>query len=309
MRIAVMGTGGTGGYFGGLLARAGEEVAFIARGAHLEAIRKNGLAVKSVLAGDFTIPATATDNPDEIGPVDCVLFCVKAYDNAAAAEQIRPLIGPQTVVLSVQNGIDNEQQIGDVIGPDHVLGCVSYVSSTIQSPGVIAQTGGPGTLVFGEMQGGKSARTEALQNTLKNSKIASELHSDIQAALWQKFIGICGVNGITALTRLPMGEIVACRETHNLMRGTMQEVEAVARAGGVNLPEGCADQSMDFFSGMDPSVRGSMYYDLAAGRRLELEVLNGTVVRLGSEHGIPTPINFAIYAALKPYLDGTPSSK
>ena len=159
MRIAVMGTGGTGGYFGGLLARAGVEVAFIARGAHLEAIGKNGLAIKSVLAGDFTISATATDNPADIGPVDFVLFCVKAYDNAAAAEQIRPLIGPETVVLSVQNGIDNEQQIGDVIGPDHVLGCVSYVSSTIQSPGVIAHTGGPGTLVLGEKQGGTSSRT------------------------------------------------------------------------------------------------------------------------------------------------------
>jgi 2-dehydropantoate 2-reductase len=308
MRIAVMGTGGTGGYFGGLLARAGEEVVFIARGAHLEAIRKSGLAVKSVLAGDFNITATATDNPGDIGPVDFVLFCVKAYDNAAAAEQIRPLIGPETVVLSVQNGIDNEQQIGEVIGPDHIVGCVSYVSSTIKSPGVIAQTGGPGTIVFGEMHGGTSARTEALQSTLQNSGITAELHSDIQSALWQKFIGICGVNGVTALTRLPMGEIVACKETHNLMRGTMQEVEAVARACGANLPEGCVDQSMDFFSSVEPSVRGSMYYDLTAGRRLELDVLNGAVVRLGSENGIPTPINFAIYAALKPYLDGTLSS-
>jgi 2-dehydropantoate 2-reductase len=307
MRIAVMGTGGMGGYFGGLLARAGEDVTFIARGNHLDAIRKNGLAIKSVLSGDFTISAKATDNPGDIGPVDFVLFCVKAYDNAVAAEQIRPLIGPETVVLSVQNGIDNEQQIGEVIGPEHVVGCVSYVSSTIESPGVIAQTGGPGKIVFGEMQGGTSARTKALQSTLQNSNITAELHPDIQVALWQKFLGICGVNGVTALTRLPMGEIVACKETHNLMRGTMQEVEAVARASGVNLPEGCVDQSMDFFSSVEPSVRGSMYYDLAVGRRLELEVLNGTVVRLGDEHGIPTPMNFAIYAALKPYSDGTPS--
>jgi 2-dehydropantoate 2-reductase len=182
------------------------------------------------------------------------------------------------------------------------------VSSTIESPGVIAQTGGPGKIVFGEMQGGSSARTEALQNTLQNSGITADLHLDIQTALWQKFLGICGVNGVTALTRLPMGEIVACEETRNLMRGTMQEVETVARASGANLPEGCVDESMDFFSSVEPSVRGSMYYDLAGGRRLELDVLNGTVVRLGSEHGIPTPINFAIYAALKPYLDGTPSS-
>jgi 2-dehydropantoate 2-reductase len=303
-----MGTGGTGGYFGGLLARAGEEVTFVARGAQLEAIRKNGLAIKSVLAGDFNIPAKATDNPDDIGPVDCVLFCVKAYDNAVAADQIRPLIGPETVVISVQNGIDNEEQIGEVIGPEHIVGCVSYVSSTIDSPGVIAQMAGPGKIVIGEMEGGTSHRTETLKSTLQNSGITAELHSDIQVALWQKFLAICGVNGVTALTRLPMGEILECEETRNLLKGTMQEVEAVARANGASLPEGCVDQSMDFFSSMEPSIRGSMYYDLAAGRRLELDVLNGTVVCLGREHGIPTPFNFAIYAALKPYINGEPFS-
>jgi 2-dehydropantoate 2-reductase len=308
MRIAVMGTGGTGGYFGGLLARAGEDVTFIARGGHLEAIRNNGLTVKSVLAGDFTIPVNATADPHDIGPVDFILFCVKAYDNAVAADRIRPLTGPETVVLSVQNGIDNEQQIGEVIGPEHIVGCVSYVSSTIESPGVIAQTAGPGKIVLGEMKGGTSHRTEKLQSMLQKSGITAELHSDIQVALWQKFLAICGVNGITALTRLPMGEILACGETRNLLRSTMEEVEAVARACGANVPEGCVDQFIEFFSSQEPSLRGSMYYDLAAGRRLELDVLNGTVVRLGSEHGIPTPMNFAIYAALKPYLNGEPSS-
>lgn len=308
MRIAVMGTGGTGGYFGGLLARAGEEVTFIARGAHLEAIRKNGLAIKSVLAGDFSFAATATDNPEDIGPVDFVLFCVKAYHNAVSAELIRPLIGPQTIVLSVQNGIDNEQQIGKVIGPEHIVGCIAYVSSTIESPGVIAQTAGPGKIIFGEMAGGTSQRTEALKDTLQRAGITAELHPDIQTALWQKFMAICGVNGVTALTRLPMGEIMACEETRNLLKGTMEEVEAVARPSGATLPAGCVQQSIDFFGSLEASMRGSMYYDLAAGRRLELEVLNGTVVRLGDEHGIPTPINFAIYAALKPYLNGAPSS-
>jgi len=308
MRIVVMGTGGTGGYFGGLLARAGEEVTFIARGAHLEAIRNNGLTVKSRLSGDFTIPVNATADPNDIGPVDFVLFCVKAYDNAVATDLLRPLTGPETVVLSVQNGIDNEQQIGEVIGPEHIVGCVSYVSSTIESPGVIAQTAGPGKIVLGEMEGGTSHRTEQLQSMLQNSGITAELHSDIHVALWQKFIAICGVNGITALTRLPIGEILACEETRNLLRDTMEEVEAVARASGATVPEGCVDQFIDFFSSQEPSLRGSMYYDLAAGRRLELDVLNGTVVRLGSEHGIPTPMNFAIYAALKPYLNGEPSS-
>jgi 2-dehydropantoate 2-reductase len=158
------------------------------------------------------------------------------------------------------------------------------------------------------MEGGTSHRTETLQSTLQNSGITAELHSDIQVALWQKFLAICGVNGVTALTRLPMGEILECEETRNLLKGTMQEVEAVARANGASLPEGCADQSMDFFSSMEPSIRGSMYYDLAAGRRLELDVLNGTVVCLGREHGIPTPFNFAIYAALKPYINGEPFS-
>jgi 2-dehydropantoate 2-reductase len=308
MRIAVMGTGGTGGYFGGLLARAGEEVTFIARGDHLEAIRKNGLSIKSVLAGDFTIPVKATADPGGIGPVDLILFCVKAYDNAVAIDQARPLIVPETMVLSVQNGIDNEEQIGKVVGPDHVVGCVSYVSSTIESPGVIAQTAGPGKIVLGEMEGGTSHRTESIQRILQNSGITAELHSDIRVALWQKFVVICGANGITALTHLAMGEILACEETRQMLKGAMEEVEAVARAKGANLPQGCVDQSMNFFAGLEPSMRGSMYYDLAAFRRLELDVLNGAVVRLGREHGIPTPINSVIYAALKPYINGKPST-
>jgi 2-dehydropantoate 2-reductase len=307
MRIAVMGAGGTGGFFGGLLARAGEVVTFIARGAHLEAIQKNGLTVKSSLCGNFSLPAKATSDPAQIGPVDLVLFCVKAYDNPVASDLIRPLIGSETVVLSVQNGIDNEAQIGKMIGPEHMLGCISYVSSTIESPGVIAQTAGPGKIIFGEMKGGTSHRAEVLLNTLKNAGIAAELHTNIKAALWQKFIAICGVNGVTALTRLPMGEILTYEETRHLLKGTMQEVEAVARTSGAGLPEGCVDQSMNFFGSMEPSMRGSMYYDLAAGRRLELEVLNGTVVRLGKALGIPTPFNFSIYAALKPYLNGTPT--
>ena len=308
MRIAVMGTGGTGGYFGGLLSRAGEEVTFVARGAHLEAIRKNGLSVRSVLAGDFTIPVKATADPGDTGPVDLVLFCVKAYDNAVATELIRPLVGPQTVVVSVQNGIGNEEQIGQMIGAQHIVGCVSYVSSTLASPGVITQTAGPGKLVLGEMAGGRSLRTETLKNTLQNAGITVELHADIQVALWQKFVAICGVNGITALTRLAMGEILACDETRKLLKAAMVEVEMVGRAVGIALPEDCVDQAMAIFNSMGPMMRGSMYYDLAAGRRLELEVLNGSVVRLGGGNEIPTPINFAIYAALKPYLNGTPVS-
>jgi 2-dehydropantoate 2-reductase len=308
MRIAVMGTGGTGGYFGGLLARAGEEVTFIARGAHLEAIQNNGLTVKSLLSGNFSLAVKASADPAQLGPVDLVLFCVKAYDNPVAADQIRPLIGPETVVLSVQNGIDNEEQIGKVIGHQHLIGAVSYVSSTIEAPGIVSQTAGPGKIVLGELQGGASQRAGKIQQVLLNAGIAAELHSEIQVALWQKFVTICGINGITALTRLPLGEILVCAETSRFLTDTMQEVEAVARAGHADLPQQCIQQSMAFISSLEPSTRGSMYYDLAARRRLELEVLNGTVVRLGNAHGIPTPFNFSIYAALKPYLNGAPAA-
>src|SRR5579884_2876214 len=262
MRVAVIGAGGTGGFFGGLLARGGEEVVFIARGAHLEAIRRHGLAVKSRLAGEFTVRAQATDNPAEVGPVDLVLVCVKTYSLDEAVAMLPPLAGPGTAILSVQNGIDNEDRI---------------------------------------------ARAGRLRDVFVRSGIAAEVRDDIRTALWEKFVMICGVSGVTALTRLPIGPILATPETARVLRGTMEEVEAVARAGGVPLPEGCVGQAMDLAGSFEPEMRGSMAHDLAAGRRLELEALNGTVVRLGQARGIPTPFNFVIYAALKPFVAGTPA--
>jgi 2-dehydropantoate 2-reductase len=307
MRIAVMGAGGMGGYFGALLARAGEEVTLIARGAHLEAIRTSGLTLKSRLAGDFTLRVKATDDPGEVGPVELVLFCVKAYDTATAAEQIHPMVGPDTMVLSIQNGIDNEEQIGRVVGSEPVIGGVGYASSKIEAPGVIAHlTSGPRQIVFGELAGETSPRTERLQRTLQSAGISAEVRPDIHIPLWEKFLFVCAVNGVTALTRLPMGPIVACPETCLLLRGTMEEVEAVARESGIMLPENCVDKAFALSIRVESSLRGSMYYDLAAGRRMELEALNGTTVGLGREHGIPTPLNFAIYATLKPFADGAP---
>lgn len=307
MRIAVMGAGGTGGYFGAILARAGEDVTLIARGAHLEAICTQGLTVKSRLAGDFTLPVKATGDPGEVGPVELVLFCVKAYDTPTAAEQIRPLVGQDTVILSVQNGIDNAEQIGRVVGRESVIGAVAYVSSVIEAPGIIAQRAGPGKIAFGELAGGTSPRTERLQSTFQRAGIVAELSPDMPITLWDKFLFICAINGITALTRLPIGPTLACPETSALYRGTMEEVEAVARASGITLPDECVDKAFAFTTRLESSMRGSMYYDLAAGRRMELEALNGTAVRLGHERGIPTPLNFAIYAALKPFADGAPT--
>jgi 2-dehydropantoate 2-reductase len=307
MRIAVVGAGGTGGFFGGLLARADEDVTFIARGAHLEAIRERGLTVKSRFVGDFTVKARATDDPAEVGPVDLVLFCVKAYDTESAATQMRPLVGPGTVVLPVQNGIDSAERIGRLVTSDAVIGGVAGASAVIEAPGVIDHRGGD-RIHFGELAGGTSPRTERLLPVVRKAGIKAELRPDIRVALWEKFVRICGLSGLTALTRLPLGPVLGCPETRELFRGTLREVEAVGRAEGVALPPDTVDTSIAFYAGAPPDVRGSLYYDLAAGRRLEVDTLNGTVVRLGRERGVPTPLNFAIYAALKPYAAGAPTS-
>ena len=306
MRIAVVGAGGTGGYFGGLVARAGQDVTFIARGAHLEALRVRGLTVESKLAGTFTVPVQATDAPTEVAPVDLILFCVKTYDTDTAAESIRPLIRPDTMLLSLQNGIDNEERIARAAGYTSRLGAVAYVVSAIKAPGVVAQTAGPGKIILGELSGGASARTERLRDVLQRAEITAEVHRDIRVVLWQKFLFICAFSGVTAVTRLPIGTILADSVTSALFRGKVEEVEAVARADGIDLPADCVEQALATAAAVEPWGRGSLYHDLAVGRRLELESLNGEVVRRGREHGIETPLNFAIYAALRPYVDGPP---
>jgi len=307
MRIAVIGAGGTGGYFGGLLARAGQDVTFIARGTQLEALRTRGLTVESRLAGTFTVPVSATDDPSEIGPVDLILICVKTYDTDSAAKRIRPLIRPETMLLSLQNGIDNEERIARATGHTSEIGAVAYVTSTIKAPGVVAQTSGPGKIIFGELSGGASARTERMREVLQKAGITAEVHPDIRVVLWQKFLFICAFSGITAVTRLPIGTILADSVTRALFRGTSEEVEALVRAGGIDLPTDCVEQAMATAAAAEPWAHGSLYHDLAGGRRLELEGLNGEVVRRGREHGVSTPLNFAIYAALRPYVDGTPA--
>jgi 2-dehydropantoate 2-reductase len=308
MRVTVMGSGGTGGYFGGLLARAGEEVTFVARGAHLAAIRAKGLTVRSRLVEDFTVPARATDDPAESSPADLVLFCVKTYDTESAAERLRPAVGPDTVILPVQNGIDSAERIGRVLGRDHVIGSVAAVSSVIEAPGIIEHRAGPDVIQLGELDGRPTARTERIADSLRRAGVKAQVRSDIRVALWEKFVLICGLSGLTALTRLPIGAVLACAETRTLYRQTMEETHAVGRAEGVALPDGVVERLLKFFEGSDPAIHGSLYYDLAAGRRLEIETLNGTVVRLGRQHGVPTPANFAVYAALKPYADGAPPS-
>ncbi len=307
MRIAVMGTGGTGGFYGGLLARAGDDVTFVARGAHLDAIRARGLTVKSRLAGDFTMPAKATADPSEIGQVDLVLFCVKTYDTETAAALIQPVVGPGTVVLSVQNGIDNDERIARAVGRGAAISAAAQVNAHVEAPGVIAQTAGRGSLIFGANAGNLGARNEQLYQHCRDAGITAELQPDINAVLWSKFVFICGFSGVTALTRLTIGPILACQETTQMFQGTMAEVVAVAASRGVALAGGVPDQALTMAARLEPWALGSMAHDLALGRRLELESLNGTVVRLGQAKGVPTPLNFAIYAALKPFVDGPPA--
>ena len=307
MRVAVMGTGGTGGFYGGLLARSGEDVTFIARGAHLDAIRARGLTVKSRLAGEFTVPGKATSDPREIGQVDLVLFCVKAYDTDAAAVSIRPIVGRDTVILSVQNGINNDERIARAVQRGTAVSAAVQVNAHIEGPGIIAQTAGLGRVIFGADAGGLGKRIEDLYLRFKEAGIATELQPDVKVVLWAKYVFICGLGGVTALTRMPIGPILAAPETRALFRGTMLEVETVAGATGVTLAPGIVDHYVKQAEGLEPWARGSLAHDLAHGRRLEVETLNGTVVRLGRERGVPTPFNFTIYAALKPFENGLPS--
>lgn len=300
MRIAVMGSGGVGGYFGGRLAQVGEPVTFIARGAHLRAIRERGLEVRSV-AGDFHVRAAATDDPSSLGPVDLVLFAVKSYDTEAAGSACRPLVGPETAILCLQNGVDNEERLAKILGAEHVLTGVVHVLSTISAPGVISQTAGPRTIRFAEMDGRVSARSEKILEVLTKAGIAATLSPSIQADLWGKFLFIAAHGGVTALTRLPVGDILGCPETATFYRAVMEEVAAVARARGVALAEDAVEKALAFARSLDAGMRSSLAHDLEQGRRLEIEALPGTVVRLGREAGVPTPFNLAIYAALKPY--------
>jgi 2-dehydropantoate 2-reductase len=306
MRIVVIGAGGTGGYFGGMLARAGEDVTFLARGRQLEALRTGELTVKSRFAGTFSVSVRATNNPEEIGPVDLVLFCVKTYDMAAASKGLHSLIGPETVVLPIQNGIDVAGLLSDEVGAQHLVGGVAYVTSQIESPGVIAQTGGGGSIEMGELDGGQSERTRRLQEVLQHAGIPTTLPDDIRVSLWAKFVFICAFSGITALTRLPIGQVLACQETRELFRAVMEEGERLARAYNVALPGDIVERQMTTTRGFPAGAMGSMAVDLRAGRRLEIDALNGTMARMGKERGLSMPCNTVIYAALKPYANGVP---
>jgi 2-dehydropantoate 2-reductase len=305
MRVAVIGAGGVGGYYGGMLARSGVDVTFIARGTQLEAIRSNGLTVKTTHVGEFTVPVQATSDPNAVGPVELVLVCVKTYDTDTAVQMLTPLIHADTIVMSLQNGAEKEERIGRVVGNEHVLGALTYVSSRVESPGVIHQSWVQ-KLAFGELNGQASARTQHLLRLFERAEIAAEVAPDIHVAMWGKLLGVSAFTAVCCVTRLPGAAITSYPETSALFWGAMEEGLAVARASGVAMPDNFLDQSRGIVAGINPMMRPSMYYDLEAGKPLELEAMVGVVVRLGEKHEVSTPLTFALYAALKPYVNGAP---
>ncbi len=300
MRIAVMGAGGVGGYFGGLLARAGEDVTFIARGAHLDAIRRNGLRLASDLSGVFTVRSEATEDTSSVGPVDLVLYAVKMYHNEEAISAVAPMVGPNTVVLTLQNGIDNGDKLALALGKSHVMIGAAFVQARIQEPGVVAQLGRFGRVVFGEMEGGKTPRGDRLLGVFHNARWNVELTDNAQGAVWQKFVFLVGSAGVNAASNATYGEMRTAPATRELLRGAFQEVVALAEAKGIAIDENALESSMGLLDGFPADGRASLANDFINGNPTELEGLTGTVVRLGREMGVPTPINTTIYALLEP---------
>ena len=304
MRIAVVGAGGVGGYFGAKLARSGESVVVLARGAHLEAIRRDGLRVRSAVEGEFTAKVDAVDSFAGQPAMDMALFCVKSFDTRTAAGTLRPVLGPDTGVVSLQNGVDNEEILDEVLGAGRALGGAAFVFTTIESPGVIAHTL-LGRIVFGELDGRVSERATRLRDALARAGVPVELSTDVRRVLWEKYLLISAQAGTTALTRAPIGVIRETPETWRMYRRIVEELAAVARAAGVALPDDVVERIMKGAAGLAPTAFSSLHHDLVHGRRLELEALHGHAVRLGERLGVPTPTVFAVYAALKPHAAGS----
>ena len=303
MRIVIMGAGGVGGYFGAKLARGGQQVTVVARGAHLDAIRKDGLRVRSAIEGEYTAPVTAVEKVDGLPPADAVLLCVKSFDTEAAVEQVRSVVGPQTPVLSLQNGVDNEEKTDRVLGSGRALGGVVYVFATIEAPGVIAHTFA-GSVVLGEMDGRVTPRAERLREAFAAAGVPVTLSSDIRRVLWEKYLMLAAQAGLTALTRCPIGVIRDTPETWRMYRLIVEELAALGRASDVALAPDAVETTLANAGKLAPHLSSSMHYDLVHGKRLELEALHGHAVRLGERLGVPTPTVFAVYAALKPHAEG-----
>lgn len=306
MRVAVIGSGGLGGCFGALLARGGTDVSFIARGAHLEAMRRDGLRVEGGPDPFHLTRVRATDDPREIGAVDLVMVCVKLWDTEAALRQVRPLVGPDTALVSFQNGVLKDSYLRAAYDGSQLIGGVAYVAATVSEPGVISRTGPLQRLVVGEFDGRRSARVEAFHAAALAGGIDAEVSDDIRHAIWEKFVFLVGLSATTTTMRLSIGPIRENPQSRALLLDLMREVVAVGRAHGVPLPEDYAEQRLEFADGVSAEMTSSMHHDLQRGNRLEVRWLSGGVVELGKEIGIETPLNRAVADILAVHADGRP---
>ena len=310
MTFAFIGAGAIGGYFGALLSRSGQDVSVLARGAHLEAIRRHGMRILSSAVGDFTARVTAEDDPVRIGRVDVVVLAVKTYDNPAAIPLILPLLGPNTTVLTLQNGVDSAGEVAAVAGERATIAGAAYIAAGIDAPGVIRQNGTHRRIVFGEAfhPGPEpSARVRAIAGVMTAADIHAEAVADANPALWEKFVYLAPFASFTGAARLPIGPIWVDVDSRKAFLQAVGEVEAVARASGVSIPADIRQRIETYTAGIPSSTRSSLLIDLSQGKRIEVESLPGSVVRRGRAVGVPTPMMAALYAVLKPHGAGTPA--
>ena len=308
MKIAIMGSGGLGGYFGARLSKGGADVTFIARGAHLEAMRDRGLSVEGASEPIHVLPVQASEDPASVGVCDLVVFAVKLWDTEEALELIRPMVGPRTTIVSFQNGVLKDEYLRAAYGASHIMGGVGYVATTIDRPGVIRQTGPMQRLIFGEFDGQRSERAEAFHEACIRGGINAEISSDIRREIWQKFVFLVGLSGTTTTMRTTIGPIRSNPQTRAFLLDVMREVVAVGRANGVALDEDYAEQRLKLADDVAYDMTSSMHHDLERGNRLEVRWLSGGVVALGRQAGVEMPLNRAIDDILALHADGRQES-
>jgi 2-dehydropantoate 2-reductase len=317
MRFAILGSGAVGGYFGAKLSRSGQDVTFIARGAHLEAIRSRGLEIKSAQLGDFVVRAPAESDTAKIGPVDVAIVSVKAYDNGTALPMLKPLIGPETVVLTLQNGVDSADEVAAIVGEARVLGGTTYVATALEGPGLIVQTGVHRSIIFGEVfglsdmavatsddRGRITPRVQAIADVLAAADIHATAVADARVPIWDKFVYLAAFSGFTGASRLAIGHIWKFPHVREVFYAASREIAAIAAAEGVTISANRFATLEEYMTNLPPTTRSSLLIDLEQGKRIEVEALQGAAVRRAARHGVPVPIVSTLYALLKPHESG-----